>query len=422
MVTFKVKAKVGTEGAVVKAHKFILMCRSRVLCDMVKDGEGSQTLTISETEPDIFHQFLEFLYTDKTTVTIDNLEDLLFCADKYKTDLLASLCRTSLVTFISTSLVCKVMEIAQRFSDSEIIDICLKKVDEEIPKFLFTEEFLSMCPACIYKIVQRDSISAPEELIFDQVVKWSKEECSRQNILDTGENQRNVLGDILKEIRFPIMEHRYLNEVVCESGMLNDEEKVDILRQQLQIKNAGEHLFKKRERMKQQTKLTISNTTRRHLLASLHRYSLNDNEGLTLSVNYAAILVGVYLNFQSFVDEDDIENVVVKLSQEDDQSSQRFVVPLSECIADKYVKLYPRNTIKLSGNMEYTISIGFERICSSNSKRGLLNIVRINQTPMTINYTARMDFNGKKLSIFQKQSRSFDLQPNLQLICGFCMI
>lgn len=173
--------------------------------------------------------------------------------------------------------------------------------------------------------------------------------------------------------------------------------------QQLQIKNAGEHLFKKRERMKQQTKLTISNTTRRHLLASLHRYSLNDNEGLTLSVNYAAILVGVYLNFQSFVDEDDIENVVVKLSQEDDQSSQRFVVPLSECIADKYVKLYPRNTIKLSGNMEYTISIGFERIRTSNSKRGLLNIVRINQTPMTINYTARMDFNGKKLSIFQKQ-------------------
>lgn len=218
------------------------------------------------------------------------------------------------------------------------------------------------------------------------------------------------------------MGHRYLNEVVCESGMLNDEEKVDILRQQLQIKNAGEHLFKKRERMKQQTKLTISNTTRRHLLASLHRYSLNDNEGLTLSVNYAAILVGVYLNFESFVGEDDIENVVVKLLQEDDHSTQRLAVPLSECIADKYVKLYPRNTIKLSGNMEYTISIGFERIRTSNSKRGLLNIVRINQTPMTINYTARMDFNGKKLSIFQKQSRSFDLQPNLQLICGFCMI
>lgn len=43
---------VGTEGAVVKAHKFILMCRSSVLCDLVKDGEGSQTLTIREIEPE----------------------------------------------------------------------------------------------------------------------------------------------------------------------------------------------------------------------------------------------------------------------------------------------------------------------------------------------------------------------------------
>lgn len=51
--------KVGTEGAVVRAHKFILMCRSSVLCDMVKDGEESKTLTIREIEPDIFHQFLE---------------------------------------------------------------------------------------------------------------------------------------------------------------------------------------------------------------------------------------------------------------------------------------------------------------------------------------------------------------------------
>lgn len=73
----------------------------------------------------LFSTQFRFLYTDKTSVTMDNLEDLLFCADKYKTDLLASLCRTSLVTFISSSLVCKVMRIAQCFSDSQIIDICL---------------------------------------------------------------------------------------------------------------------------------------------------------------------------------------------------------------------------------------------------------------------------------------------------------
>lgn len=95
----------------------------------------------------LFSTQFRFLYTDKTSVTMDNLEDLLFCADKYKTDLLASLCRTSLVTFISSSLVCKVMRIAQCFSDSQIIDICL----------IF---FLSNC-SCKQKI--RDHVSSNEE-------------------------------------------------------------------------------------------------------------------------------------------------------------------------------------------------------------------------------------------------------------------
>lgn len=68
------------------------------------------------------------------------------------------------------------MEIAHRFNYTEIFEICLKKEDAHTPDFFFTEEFLNMCPSCIYKIVQRDSIFASEKVVFDQVVRWSKEE------------------------------------------------------------------------------------------------------------------------------------------------------------------------------------------------------------------------------------------------------
>lgn len=49
----------------------------------------------------VFHRFL---YTDKTKVTEENLEGLLFCADKYKTCLLAAQCRSSVKGFISISM------------------------------------------------------------------------------------------------------------------------------------------------------------------------------------------------------------------------------------------------------------------------------------------------------------------------------
>lgn len=79
----------------------------------------------------------DFLYTDKTKVSEENLEGLLFCADKYKTYLLAAQCRSSVKGFISTSIVCKVMEIAHRFNETEIFEICLKKVDAHTPDFFF---------------------------------------------------------------------------------------------------------------------------------------------------------------------------------------------------------------------------------------------------------------------------------------------
>lgn len=42
---------VGIEGVVVKVYKFILMCRSSMLCDMVKDGE---IFIINDIELDLF--------------------------------------------------------------------------------------------------------------------------------------------------------------------------------------------------------------------------------------------------------------------------------------------------------------------------------------------------------------------------------
>lgn len=344
------------------------------------------------------------------------MEDLLFCADKYKTDLLASLCRTSLVTFISTSLVCKVMEIAQRFSDSEIIDICLKKVDEEIPKFLFTEEFLSMCPACIYKIFQRDSISAPEELIFDQVVKWSKEECSRQNILDTEENQRKVLGGILKEIRFPIMEHRYLSDVVCESGILKDDEKVDILRQQLQAKNTRPCQFKKKERTWKPTKLMISSLHSTDVSENL--YDSNSIVGLTLTAHCKVVLVGIYLNIESFpeTNKTTVKNVIVNLVPQEDRITDKFVVPLSECITDKYIKLYPRFLVQLYGNRKYTVSIGFECTTTIKKMSYSANYIIIKQKTVTNSNLHNLSFNGQTLSVGPRNGRS-----DKQIISGFCL-
>lgn len=372
----------------------------------------------------VFHRFL---YTDKTKVTEENLEGLLFCADKYKTCLLAAQCRSSVKGFISTSIVCKVMEIAHRFNDTEIFEICLKKVDAHTPDFFFTEEFLNMCPSCIYKIVQRDSIFASEKVVFDQVDRWSKEECKRRGLPEKAENQREVLGDILKEIRFPMLEHQFLNDVVCETGILNDKEKVDILRQQLKAKCTKLCMFKKRERKWKATNLMICSVGPRMISKNLH--DLNQLTRIAFTVQRNAFLLGIHLNMESLQRKDNraIENLVVRIEPRDDRDTDQFIVPFSECVAEKYINLYPIFWIKLSKYTRYTLSIGID--CSKEIKGTnsfCYNNVTIVQKEVTKNYSqlsfAEVPLLALPRNMFDDNDEyQFDDNDDNHIVCGFCM-
>nr|XP_022308337.1 BTB/POZ domain-containing protein 2-like [Crassostrea virginica] len=234
-----VTIRVAKEGVEIKAHRFILVCRSTVLSTMLEDKDDITTdvLTVNDVKKVTFEQFLEFLYTDKTIVTMENIEELLLCADRFKTKLLIELCTVSLSKLVTFRTICEMTRISERFKEKEMIKICLQIFiilrKESLPEMFFSEEFFSMCPSCIHKIVEDDQIFAPEEVIFNQVILWSSTECCRQNLAVTAENQRQILKHILPEIRFPIMEHQFLNDVVCASEILTRDEKINILRQQL---------------------------------------------------------------------------------------------------------------------------------------------------------------------------------------------
>ena len=193
---------------------------------------------LGELDQLVYFLNCRFMYTDNTDITIDNLEGLLRCAKRFETDFLVEFCNNFLKEIITQQTVCRALQIAQRSNETKMIKFCSEKFrflrQNSLLMLLGTDDFLNMRSTCVLEIVRDNQSYAPEEFIFDKVVLWSKETCKR--IFDgpvTVENQRWILRDIIKEIRFPIMEHQYLHDVVCTSKILNDEEKVDILRQQL---------------------------------------------------------------------------------------------------------------------------------------------------------------------------------------------
>ena len=67
--------------------------------------------------------------------------------------------------------------------------------------------------------------------LFKAVDRWATKECERQGITSDGETKRRVLGEeIVRGIRFPLMEEKDFASVVLDSHLLNHEELCNMIK------------------------------------------------------------------------------------------------------------------------------------------------------------------------------------------------
>ena len=90
--------------------------------------------------------------------------------------------------------------------------------------------FLTLCRDCLQSIAELDDVAVKEEELFEHVIKWVEAECLRQKLeISSWENKRKVLGDVLFNIRFPLMDQEYFAQNVGLTELLTSDEKVDVL-------------------------------------------------------------------------------------------------------------------------------------------------------------------------------------------------
>lgn len=156
---------------------------------------------------------------------------------------------------------------------------------------------------------------------------------------------------------------------------------------------------------------------------SANSYHFKEFTGIAFSVQRNAFLIGIHLNIEKNQannsranDSTAIENLILRIEPQDDRDTDKFIVPFSECVAEKYIKLYPNFWIKLSKCTKYTMSMGFD--CSKEIKGTnsfCYNYVKIDQQEVTNNYS-QLSFAKIPLLVLHR-----DTFKNNQTVCGFCM-
>uniref|UniRef100_A0A8D8H5Z8 Speckle-type POZ protein-like B n=1 Tax=Culex pipiens TaxID=7175 RepID=A0A8D8H5Z8_CULPI len=112
-----------------RVYKGILASRSPVFAAMFEHSMKEKiksVVTIVDVEPDVFHELLRYIYTDKVQNLTTLAYQLFAAADKYDIGTLKTLCRMSILANISTENATDALKCADLHLDSEMKQHTLK--------------------------------------------------------------------------------------------------------------------------------------------------------------------------------------------------------------------------------------------------------------------------------------------------------
>ncbi|XP_055350060.1 BTB/POZ domain-containing protein 3-like [Paramacrobiotus metropolitanus] len=234
-----VQFAVGHEHGAAKifpAHRFIMGVRSAVFHRMFY-GSLPQTCTapidIPDIYPEAFANMLRFMYTDTVAgFTPDNVFDTLICADKYELPLLVVMCTDFILDMLNTNNCLHILDRAVRYANAPptILEKCLCLVDESALIVWQSDQFCAIGLEALRSILRRDTLTANEETICSSADKWAEINCTRHNIDASSINRREMLGQTLFLVRFPLLTDTQLLDGPEKTGLLLQSEVLDIYR------------------------------------------------------------------------------------------------------------------------------------------------------------------------------------------------
>ncbi|XP_071146190.1 BTB/POZ domain-containing protein 6-B-like [Mytilus edulis] len=232
---------VGENAEIICAHTYMLASASSVFYTMFEGSLAEKgKVTITDIAPASFKLMLKFIYTDDVEINYDNVEVLLLAGDKYCIQVLKDKCVCFLKKKMNTDYVFTVLKIAFGINMEELKSCALEYILRNGHNCLKSVSFVKLPGEYVKHIIKSDTLRCKEEHVYEQMVRWAKFRCTKQQIPTAYNNVRACLGDLLYLIRFPTMKQHYFTENVSNSGLLTSDETINVFRS---FTNNGNSIF-----------------------------------------------------------------------------------------------------------------------------------------------------------------------------------
>ena len=295
-------------------------------------------------------------------IKASNVLALVYVSKKYCVDRLTAKCDKFLSNGLKPDNVCVLLETAHKFLDSVTYEKCFSFIAKDITNCIKGTGFTSLCKDCVISIAELENVVLKEENLYEQVISWAAAECRRQGVEETWEHKREMLGDILYEIRFPLMQNEYFAEHVGKVSLLNSEEKIEIfLRHSLKDKNPLSK-FKLSPRIKTEKVCRFTSTSTNYV--QLHQ---GKPDAISIKVSHNSHLHGIFL--YGCARGSGIYSVLVKVRQNSGTAAMTIAANFSSDARTDMHEVSFREPFYLKADETYILEL---IMIGPESKRGIM--------------------------------------------------
>ena len=200
---------------VLHCHRIVLACfssyfRSMFMSDMAECHKP--VITIEDIDENAFSSLIDFAYTAKITMSVENVQTLLYACSILQIESVTKACCGFMAIHLHPTNCVGVRNFAELHGLCELVAESERYMINNFADIVACEDYSQLNISAFLKIIESDNLVVrSEEIVYEAAMKWIK-----SNI----DENRKHLADIMSRIRLSLLPPAYLVEIVGNEELL----------------------------------------------------------------------------------------------------------------------------------------------------------------------------------------------------------
>ena len=199
----------------IKCHRVVLACcsqyfRAMFLCEMLESRRSS--VRIQDIDESALIDLIKFAYTAKITLTVENVQNLLYASSILQMDHVSSACCTFMKTHLHPSNCIGIRTFAEQHGHDVLVACADNFVRNNFMDVIKCDEFMTITVNHLDSLLASADLNVTNEIVvYEAVIKWIKHDP---------ESRREHLPRLIGKVRLPMLPVTFLVETACVEGLL----------------------------------------------------------------------------------------------------------------------------------------------------------------------------------------------------------